>query len=80
MLTESCMQKDEEEDQEGDGWMTCPWTGEDGCKRMERESKEPKSLEAYCTGEQGPHSTVVLSAGGFEQIKELLLSTGTLQI
>ena len=26
--TESCMQQDEEEDQEGDGWMTCPWTGE----------------------------------------------------
>ena len=24
--TESCMQQDEEEDQECDGWMTCPWT------------------------------------------------------
>jgi hypothetical protein len=26
----------------------------DGCKRMERQSKESRSLDAYCRGGQGP--------------------------
>ena len=29
-----------------------------GCKRMERESKGPRDLEAYCSGGQGPPRAV----------------------
>ena len=33
----------------------------DGCKRMERQSKEPRDLEAYCRGGQGPPRAVAPS-------------------
>jgi len=36
----------------------------DGCKRMERQSKESRGLEAYCRGGQGPPQAVAPSGGG----------------
>ena len=36
----------------------------DGCKRMERQSKEPRGLEAYCRGGLGPPRAVAPSGGG----------------
>jgi hypothetical protein len=34
----------------------------DGCKRMKRQSKESRDLEAYCRGGQGPRPTQGCSA------------------
>jgi hypothetical protein len=34
-----------------------------GCKRMERQSKEPRSVEAYCRGGQGPPRAVAPFGG-----------------
>ena len=40
--------------------MTCPNGPEkDGNKRMERQRKESRGLEAYCKGGQGPPRAVV---------------------
>ena len=36
----------------------------DGYKWMERQSKEPRDLEAYCSGDQGPPPAVAPSGGG----------------
>jgi hypothetical protein len=36
----------------------------DGCKRMERQSKELRNLEAYCRGGQGPPQAVAPFGGG----------------
>ena len=36
----------------------------DGYKRMERQSKEPRDLEAYSSGGQGPPRAVAPSGGG----------------
>ena len=36
----------------------------DGYKRMERQSKEPRGLEAYFSGGQGPSRAVAPSGGG----------------
>jgi len=51
------MQQDEEEDQEWAGWRV-HGPEKDGDKRMERQSKEPRDLEAYCSGGQGPPRAV----------------------
>jgi len=40
-----------------------------GCKRMERESKESRGLEAHCRGGQGPPRAVVPSGGGLSCIR-----------
>jgi hypothetical protein len=49
------MQQDEEEDQNWDGWVMClPGPEKDANKRMERQSKGSRGLEAYCKGGQGP--------------------------
>jgi len=37
----------------------------DGCKRMERQSKEWRGLEAYCRGGQDPPRAVAPSGGGY---------------
>jgi hypothetical protein len=36
----------------------------DGCKRMEGQNNEPRSVEAYCRGGQGPPRSVVPFGGG----------------
>ena len=38
--------------------MTCPRTEKDGNKRMERQRKGSRGLEAYCKGGQGPPRAV----------------------
>jgi hypothetical protein len=44
---------------------------------MERQSKEPRSLEAYCRGGQGPHRAVAPFGGGLLLLtSQLLLSVG----
>jgi len=35
-------------------------------KRMERQSKEPRDLEAYCSGGQGPPPQAVAPSGGIK--------------
>jgi len=43
----------------------------DGCKRMERYSKEPRGLEAYSRGGQGPPQAVAPSEGGGGQFYDI---------
>ena len=55
------MQQDEEEDQdEMAGWRV-HGPEKDGYKRKETYSKEPRDLEAYCSGGQGPPRAVAPS-------------------
>ena len=43
----------------------------DGCKRMERQSKESRGLEAHCRGGQGPPRAVAPSGGGMKVQKHV---------
>ena len=44
----------------------------DGCKRMERQSKESRGLEAHCRGGQGPPRAVAPSGRCIAEQKNAL--------
>jgi hypothetical protein len=49
-------------------WVNDVSMEKDGCKRMERQSKESRSLQAYCRGCQGPPRAVAPFGGGGDKI------------
>jgi len=55
------MQQDEEKTKKDMAGWCVHGPDKDGCKRMERQSKEWRGLEAYCRGGQGPPRAVAPS-------------------